>query len=49
MCIETAVEQIIAAVEEEDDIDIVGESGSSESNFSDKNDLTYVAPTIKTR
>ena len=49
MCIETAVQQIMAAVEEEDDEDIVGESGSSESHQSDKNDPTYVTLTTKTR
>ena len=38
----------MAAGEEEDDEDIVGESESSESDLSDKNDPTYVAPTIKT-
>ena len=43
------MQQIMAAVEEVNDEDIVGESGSSESDFSDKNDPSYVAPTIKTR
>ena len=47
MCIETAVQQIMVAMEEDNE-DIVGESGSSESDLSDKNDPTYVTPTIKT-
>ena len=39
MCIETALQQIMAAVHEEDDEDIVGESGKSKSDLSDKNDF----------
>ena len=48
MCIETAVQQIIAALEEEDDEDIPGGSGTSESDLSDEDDPTYVAPTLET-
>ena len=48
MCIETAVQQITAALEEEDDKDILGRSGSSESDLSDEDNPTYVAPTLKT-
>ena len=48
MCIETAVQQITAALEEEDDEDILGGSGSSESDLSDEDDPTYVAPTLET-
>ena len=48
MCIETAVQQITAALEEEDDEDIFGGSGSSESDLSDEDDPTYVAPTFET-
>ena len=47
MSIEKTVQKIMAAVEEEDDKDIVGESGSSESDLSDKDNPTYVAPIIK--
>ena len=43
------MQQIMDAVEKEDDKDIVGESGSSESDLSDKNNSIYVAPTIKIR
>ena len=49
MCIKTALQQIMTAVKEEDIEDIVGDSESSESDLSDKNDSTHVAPTIKTR
>ena len=48
MCIETAVQQITTALEEEDDKDILVWSGSSESDLSDEDDLTYVAPTLET-
>ena len=48
MCIETAVQQINGALEEEDDEDILGGSGSSESDLSDENEPTYVAPTLET-
>ena len=48
MCIETAVQQINGALEEEDDEDILGGSGSSKSDLSDEDDPTYVAPTLKT-
>ena len=48
MCIETAVQQITAALEKEDDEDILGESGSSESDLSHEDDLTHVAPTLET-
>ena len=41
MCIETAVQQITAAFEEEDDEDILSGSGSSESDLSDEDDPTY--------
>ena len=40
MCIETAEQQITAALEEEDDEDILGWSGSSESDFSNKDGPT---------
>ena len=48
MCIERAVQQITAAFEEKDDEDILGWSGSSESDLLDEDDLTYVAPTLET-
>ena len=48
MCIETVVQQITAALEEEDDEDIFGGSGSSESDLSDEENPTYVAPTLET-
>ena len=47
MCIETAVQQITAALKEDDE-DIFGGSGSSESDLSDEDDPTYVAPTLET-
>ena len=48
MCIKTAVQEITAALEEEDDEDILGGSGSCESDLSDEDDPTYVAPTLET-
>ena len=48
MCIETAVQQITAALEEEDDEDILGGSGNSESDLSDEDAPTYVASTLET-
>ena len=48
MCIETAVQQITATLKEEDGEDIFGGSGSSEFDFSDEDDPTYVAPTPET-
>ena len=48
ICIETAVQQITAALEEEDDKGVLGRSGSSESDLSDEDDPTYVAPTLET-
>ena len=48
MCIETAVQQITVALEEKDDEDVLGRSGSSESDLSDEDDPTYVAPTLET-
>ena len=48
MCIETAVPQITVALEKEDDKDILGGSGSSESDLSDEDDPTYVDPTLET-
>ena len=48
MCIETAVQQITAALEKEDDEDILGGSRSNESDLSDEDDPTYVAPTLET-
>ena len=48
MCIATAVQQITAALEEEDDEDILGGSGSSESDLSDEDYPTYRAPTLET-
>ena len=48
MCIVTTVQQITAALEEEDDEDILGGSRSSESDLSDEDDPTYVAPTLET-
>ena len=47
-CIETAVQQITAALEEEDDEDILGGNGSSKCDLSDEDDPTYVAPTFET-
>ena len=48
MCIETAVQQITADLEEEDDEDIFGGSGSRESDLLDEDDPTYVVPTLET-
>ena len=48
MCIETAGQQITSALEEEDDEDILGGSRGSESDILDKDDPTYVAPTLET-
>ena len=48
MCIETAVQKISAALEEEDDEDILGGRGNSESDLSDEDDPTYLTPTLET-
>ena len=48
MCIKTAVQQITAALKEEDDENIFGGSGSCESDLSDEDGPTYVAPTFET-
>ena len=47
MCIETAMQQITAALKE-DDKNILGGSGSSESDLSVEDDPTYAAPTLET-
>ena len=48
MCRETAVQQITAALEEEDNEDILGVSGSSEFELSDEDGSTFVTPTLET-
>ena len=44
---ETVLQQVIEAMEEEDDDNIFGVSGSSESHFLDKDDSTYVIPALE--
>ena len=44
---ETVVQQVMEAMEEEDDDNILRVSESSESNLSDEDDMTYVAPALE--